>query len=208
MYDQAEALCRAEIEQRPGGGGIYALLADIEFLRGDIKGAQEALDTALALSPRDFTVLYKSFLHQARRGDFGAARESGVALAANLSEQAMDTAVLGYVYDRLGDHERAVALYRAKRRSEGLLLQRGTEDWYTYREMARLEILDGDRAEALRLLEGAYDHGMRDLILIRLDPVLALMEGEPEYDRLIARIESDVARMRDRVRAAERKPQS
>jgi hypothetical protein len=117
----------------------------------------------------------------------------------------MPAAILGYVYERLGDRQRANALYANKRRSDGLRLQRGTDDWWTYLEMARLEILADDRAEALRLLKGAYDHGMRDLIQIRLDPVLALMEGDPEYDRLIARIEADVARMRERVRAAERR---
>jgi adenylate cyclase len=208
MYDEAEALCRVEIEQRPGGGAIYAFLADVEFFRGDMEGAQQALDTALALSPRDGTVLYTRFVQQARRGDFEAARGSGEQLAANSSEQSMTAATLGYVYERLGDHQRATALYRAKRRSDGLLLQRGTDDWFTYVEMARLEILDGNRAEALRLLEGAYDRGMRDLVQLRLDPVLALIESDPAYTRLIDRIEADVARMRERVRAAERKTQN
>ncbi|MGH7565470.1 MAG: hypothetical protein ACREK2_01440 [Gemmatimonadota bacterium] len=205
MYDEAEAWCRAELSQRPEGGAIYAYLADIEFLRGDMKRAQEALDTAMVLSPTDVTVLSTRFVHEARKGNFAAARKSGEMLAANSSEQSLAASILGYVHERLGDRQRATSLYRAKRKSDGLLLQAGTEDWYTYVEMARLEVLDGNRAEALGLLEGAYDLGMRDLVQLRLDPVLALIEDDPEYVRLISRIEADVARMRERVRAAERK---
>ncbi len=204
MYEEAEAWCRAGITQWPDRGLGYAALADIQFMRGDTKRAGQALDKALALSPTDIGVLYTNFLHKARSGDYAAARHSGEQLEPNWSEESMESAVLGYVYERLGNHARANALFSKKRRSDGLRLQTGTDDWYTYLEMARLEILADNKAEALRLLDGAYDHGMRDLYRIRIDPILALMEGDPEYARFVHRIEADVARMRERVRAAER----
>jgi adenylate cyclase len=206
MYDEAEAWCRAEIAQRPRGATIYAFLADMEFMRGDMESAEEALDTAVALSPRNGDVIYTRFMHQARLGDFVQARDSGERLAEGAPEMAAGGVILGYVHERLGDRQRAAVIYREKRRDDEQLLEAGTDDWWPYWEMAQLKILDGDRGEAIRLLNAAYDLGMRDLIIIRLDPVLALMEGEPEYDRLIDRIEADVARMRERVRAAQRKP--
>jgi tetratricopeptide (TPR) repeat protein len=207
MYDEAEAWCRAELAQRPEGGTIYAVLAEVEFARGDMEGAEQALDTALAVSPGDYVVILTRFLYQARRGDFVHARESGERLAENAPEMAVGGVILGYVYESLGDSQHATAIYREKRRINRLLLEGGSDDWWPRMEMAQLEILNGDRVEAIRLLNEAYDRGMGSLSIVRLDPVLALMEGDPGYARWVARIEADVARMRERVRAAERRAQ-
>jgi hypothetical protein len=40
---------------------------------------------------------------------------------------------------------------------------------------------------------------------VRMDPILAKLAGDPEYARFVARMEVDVARMRERVRATERR---
>jgi Flp pilus assembly protein TadD len=150
-------------------------------------------------------VIRTIFLQGARRGDFEAARDAGELLRANLSKDFMDTVLLGYVYDRLGDRERARSLYAEGRRNADLLIERGTTKRSPYLELARLAILDSDRDKALHMLDGAYERGMVGLYLVREDPILAKLKGDPGYARFVARMEVDIARMRERVRATEKR---
>jgi hypothetical protein len=97
-------------------------------------------------------------------------------------------------------------LYAEGKRNAELSIERGTRNIFIYLELARLAILDSDRDKALHMLEGAYERGMGVIVnSVRMDPILAKLEGDPEYARFVARIEADVARMRERVRAAEKR---
>jgi TolB-like protein/Flp pilus assembly protein TadD len=206
MYDEAEAWSRNAIALSPEDGASHAMLSSSKFLRGDLEGAKRELDTAQALSPTDVRVLKNLSYQGVRRGDFEAARDAGELLRANLSKDLMDTALLGYVYDCLGDRARARSLYAEGKRNAELSIERGTRILFPYVELARLAILDSDRDKALHMLEGAYERGMGFILnSVRMDPILAKLEGDPEYARFVARIEADVARMRKRVRAAESK---
>jgi Flp pilus assembly protein TadD len=204
MYDEAEAWSRSAIMLAPKDGGIHALISTIQFLRGDLEGAKQELDAAQALSPTHGVVLRTIHYHGARQGDFETARDAGELLRANLSKDFLDTVLQGYVYDRLGDHKRARSLYAEGRRNADLLIERGTTNPFPYLELARLAILDSDRDKALHMLDGAYERGM-GLYSVRMDPILAKLEGDPAYARFVARMEVDVARMRERVRATEKR---
>jgi tetratricopeptide (TPR) repeat protein len=203
MYEEAEVECRNVIELLPAFS--RTCLADIEFLRGNLEEAERELETAKSLSPMSPAVLGTSLYHEARRGNYEAAIEAGEKYRAGRAKEDMtDVSLLVYLYRSVGDVERARALYGEEKRLEQFPSE-ADEEWWRYLEMARLAILDSDHEEALELLDGAYDRGFRDLVRLRLDPILAIMGGEPEYDRWVSRIESDVARMRERVQAAERR---
>jgi TolB-like protein/Tfp pilus assembly protein PilF len=206
MYEEAEIECRRVIELIPDNAFGRLCLADIEFLRGNLAAAEKELETAKMLSPMNHAVLGTSLYHEARRERFEAALKAGEQYRAGMAEGDMtDASLLVYLYQRLGELERANALYREEKRLEQFPSE-ADEEWWRYLEMARLATLDADHEEALRFLAGAYDRGFRDLLRLRLDPVLAMMEGDPGYARWVARIEADVARMRERVRADQREP--
>ncbi|MCC6284227.1 MAG: sulfotransferase [Phycisphaerales bacterium] len=55
---QAEALCRAEIAQRPGAAGAHALLAELAASRGDLAAAEKSMRDAASHAPRHAPFLF------------------------------------------------------------------------------------------------------------------------------------------------------
>lgn len=203
LYDEAEAWSRSAIALAPSDGVSHVQLSMSEFLRGDLEGAKRELDIARALNPTEVRVLHAVYFQGVYRGDLEAVRDAAELLRANVSKDFFQLVLLGYVYDRLGDSVRARALYQKGRRNSELLIQAGTTVLFPYLEQARLAVLESDREKALHMLVGAYDRGM-GLYFLRMDPVLTTLKDDPEYAKLVARIEADIARMRERVRAAEK----
>jgi len=62
-----------------------------------------------------------------------------------------------------------------------------------------LQLGEGDREEALRLLEVAVRRGWREYYFTLLDPILSSLRGDPRFDRLMAQVKADVDRQRARV---------
>ena len=201
LYEEAEQWARRMTALEPENGVGHIYLADLALMRGNGDGAAQELALARSLSPDDRTVLWKGFLHDARRGDFQAARRAGQLLAAGFAIEYRDDVLLGYCYERLGDRERAEALYKSKERSDRRLAQAKNDDPMTYIELARLATVRKNKEEAIEWLGVAYDRGFRQLVILRLDPILANLEGDPNYRALVRRIEDDLSRMRERVRS-------
>ncbi|HET6617428.1 MAG TPA: adenylate/guanylate cyclase domain-containing protein [Gemmatimonadota bacterium] len=199
LYEEAEQWARRMTALEPENGVGHIYLADLALMRGDADGVAQELALARSLSPDDRTVLWKGFLHDAGRGDFEAARHAGELLAAGFAIEYRDDVLLGYCYERLGDRERAETLYESKGRSDRRLAEVENDDPMTYIELARLATVRGDEKEAIEWLGIAYDRGFRQLVILRLDPILAHLGADSEYRALVKRIENDVARMRERV---------
>ena len=53
-------------------------------------------------------------------------------------------------------------------------------------------------------MEEAYDHGRRDVGFLRLDPPLENVRRDPRFQRLLQRMDADLARMGER--AAKERP--
>ena len=45
----------------------------------------------------------------------------------------------------------------------------------------------------------AYEHGDRSVAIKRIDPRLENLHGDPRFERLMERMEADIARMRERA---------
>ena len=77
---------------------------------------------------------------------------------------------------------------------------RGGADWlFPLIQNATIHAIRGDVPTALDWLERAYQAGWRDPRVTRLMPMWAPLRGDPRFDRLVARMESDVAAMRGRA---------
>ncbi|CAN5900116.1 hypothetical protein BH23GEM7_BH23GEM7_32790 [soil metagenome] len=66
-------------------------------------------------------------------------------------------------------------------------------------DLVRLRVLQGNREDALRVMETAVQKGWRFVYDWPYDPILNSLRGDPRYDRLMAEVEADIARMRARV---------
>ncbi len=106
---------------------------------------------------------------------------------------------LAWILQQSGEVERAQALvHRVTRAFEQFWggQPRRPEDFIN---LARIRLLRGDREDAIRQVETAVRQGWRVLHEEGNPPILDSLRGDPRYDRLIAEVEADIARMRARV---------
>ena len=70
--------------------------------------------------------------------------------------------------------------------------------------MAEAESVRGDRSAALRWMREAFESGGVILRLAELDPVLADLRGDPQYQKMAADHRTRLTEMRERVQSSER----
>ncbi len=83
-------------------------------------------------------------------------------------------------------------------------LSRGREGSSLYEHrpsivLARIHALHGEKDEALRWLKEAIARGVRNPLWLRRDPLLENLRDDPRFQQLLAELDAEVARMRERV---------
>lgn len=74
----------------------------------------------------------------------------------------------------------------------------GTPESYYFE--ASIHALWGNRQEALATLRKAIDLGWRRHWYAKLDPTLELLRDTPEFKEMMAEVEADIARQRERLK--------
>jgi TolB-like protein/Flp pilus assembly protein TadD len=84
---------------------------------------------------------------------------------------------------------------------EGFLqrIAEGHEGWGLHESLAAIAALRGETDRALAHLEAAVDRGLADAWHLRTAPALASLRSEPRFQRLVERLESRAAAMRQQV---------
>ncbi len=70
-------------------------------------------------------------------------------------------------------------------------------------EIAAISAVRGDLSNALEWLEHAYQRGFKDPRVLARDPFFDGIRAHPQFQRIAARMEEDVAAMRRRAVAAQ-----
>jgi TolB-like protein/Tfp pilus assembly protein PilF len=154
-----------------------AALGWVWYYAGDYERAVAQLDRTLELN-RDFELahLWRGLaLQELRR--FPEARQS-LERAVQLSGgSAISTALLAQMHARAGDVARARELLAS--------LEQAQNERYTPSfEMAKLNLALGNRGTALRWLERARNERSHSIAFLRVDPQLAELRGNPEFERM------------------------
>jgi TolB-like protein/Tfp pilus assembly protein PilF len=178
----------------------YALLSTL-VLQGRAGEVRAGIERMLAANGSSPSALFFAGLAAAQIGDLAAARrylEEGET-GRWIFWDAQGALTLAWILQRSGEEERARALIRRAaeefdRWSGGR--PRRPED---YVNLARVRVLQGERAEAVRQMELAVSHGWRLLHDQPGDPILGSLRGDPGYDRLVSRVSDEVERQRARV---------
>jgi tetratricopeptide (TPR) repeat protein len=104
---------------------------------------------------------------------------------------------LAWAYLRTGAQDKAQRLLAAlARRCE----ERRTRDSAWLHRCAQTELLRGNHARALELLEQAVEAGWRGYYVRQKDPFWAELADHPRYRALMATVKADIDRMRLKIR--------
>lgn len=211
-YDTAATWAARSAGDRSGTSGFDFLPAISAFLAGQFDEAfgtlRDVLDEKkMDLAKSDPSVAQAFGLMQAMTGQCdGAARTLGIVFGEapdrpQMSDMECDThQAVAWCLKSQGIESEAHALLSEVRRSLTQQQERtgflGSQD--TYR-LARNAVLVGDTELALRRLERAVDLGWRDYYINNRDPRWGLLQDDPGYQALMAKVKADVDRQRAEV---------
>jgi adenylate cyclase len=199
LWEQAEAWS-AEYERRnPDASRTHMLRYGLALARGDGARMETEVRKAEALAPGRSDVVQALIFSAVVDGRHDDARNY---FEAHNRERAFEYAMIilpGYVEWKAGNEVAADSLFReGERRSREMIDQAPAEN-ESYVDMARIASTRGQVDEAIEWMEEAYDHGRRDVGLLRIDPPLENVRRDPRFQRLLQRMDADLARMRERA---------
>ena len=169
---------------------------------------RDALDVARAavkLVPDDVYVLRMAGVTELVTGDHARARElleralpSLQGHRGRLIPEGVET-YLAWLDMKAGDGARAKQRLDAARTADRRQLDAGNEYWGVPFDLACVNAIEGNRDEALRWLDKAYDAGWRGWPQASWTPLLDSLRQDSRFQRLMRRIDEDVAAMRRRA---------
>src|SRR5271166_5806967 len=184
LYDEAVRMVKKAIERKRDCDGAYYLLCRALFAAGRYQEVVDVAETAIEASGEDYNVYVPivNALGAMNRGDaeLNMTQRRIAALENHLKqvpEDARARILLGANYAGLGreaDALRELNLAVTLRANEASIL---------YNAACVLCRLN-KKAEALEALRKAWEAGSKDAVWTRRDPDLALLRGDPEFERL------------------------
>jgi non-specific serine/threonine protein kinase len=184
LHDEAVRMVRKAIERKRDCEGAYYMLCRALFAAGRYQEVLDVAEAAIEASGEDYNV-YVPIMNSLGAMGKGEARRNMahrvvVALENHLKqvpEDARARVLLGANYadlERVDDAIRELNLAVTLRANEASILYNAA---CVYCGLKR-------KPEALDALSKAWEAGFRDAVWARRDPDLALLHGEPEFDRL------------------------
>jgi tetratricopeptide (TPR) repeat protein len=189
-----------EYERRTSDASVgHMLRYTLALARGDAARMQAEARKAEALAPGRNDVRLASILTAVIGGRFDEARRH---FEAHNRERSFEYAMIiipGFVEWETGNGAAADSLFReGERRSREMIDQAPAEN-ESYVDLARIASVRGEIDEAVAWMEEAYAHGRRDVGLLRVDPPLANVRRDHRFQRLLERMDADLAEMRERA---------
>jgi TolB-like protein/Flp pilus assembly protein TadD len=201
MTARARELLERSIAFEPEFGWAHYHLALVSLQEGKHEEARAQIRQMLAITREHPRSLALAGLAAMAMQDFHSARayfERGLSEAPSF-ERLHGSMGLVWILQQSGEVERAQVLVdRVAREFEQFWggQPRRPQDFVN---LARIRLLQGDREDAIRQMDTAVRQGWRVLHEEENPPILDSLRGDPRYDRLIAEVEADIARMRERV---------
>jgi non-specific serine/threonine protein kinase len=184
QYDEAVTEGRMAIAQKPDCEGAYYMMGRALFAAGRYQEILEIADEAVRVSGSDYNIYVPITNALKALGKSEAQRHMNVrrseALESHLREvpddarARMQLAITFASLDRADDAMREANLATVLRPNEPTVLYNAA---CTFCMLAR-------KTDALQALKKAWDAGFKDAVWARRDPDLAILHGEPEFERL------------------------
>jgi non-specific serine/threonine protein kinase len=184
LYDEAVRMVKKAIERKRDCDGAFYLLCRALFAAGRSQEVLDVSESAIEASGEDYNV-YVPILNALgalprEKAKISMTERFSVALENHLKhvpEDARARILLGANYGRLDREEDAL------RELDLAVTLRANEASILYNAACVYCVL-GKKAEALNALRKAWEAGSKDAVWTRRDPDLAMLHGDPEFDRL------------------------
>lgn len=203
-FDAAERWFSRSLEVQPNDPWAHTHLVYMDLDRGRFDSARTRANALLRTEPGQVTALFLAADAALWAGAWAEARDHYERLYA-LAPDARLAGVwfsartgLATALHRLGDRARAAPLLGRALADAHARLDRGEEFPAIYAEVAAIHAVRGDTQLALDWIERTYEAGWRFPFLETMAYFEAL-RGEPRFRRVMERIRTDVAVMRQRV---------
>jgi TolB-like protein/Flp pilus assembly protein TadD len=175
-WSEAIRLGKAGLATDPLNADLYGSLAENVYVRcGRFAEAESALRREIEISPHFTSTHYYLGLTLMLQGRLDEA------LAAMQQETVEDGQFEGsaLVYHAMGRKAESDAALR-------YAIEQNSEDWPS--GVARVYAFRGELDQAMRWLEHAYSVGDLDLFIIKNDPLLKKLEGDPRYKAFLRKM--------------------
>lgn len=209
---KAEREFRRALEMDPGDAAVHQWYGNHLTIAQRFPEADEAFRTALRLDPASPTRRAVQVWAQYHRGDLDEALrtyrritevDSTSALAfqwgalaleaAGQTEEAVRAARVGV---RLADDGtsflatlgHALAVHGERQEARAVLERLKRAPFVIAYDVAKLHLALGERDEALRWLERAYELRSHSMMFLRIDPQLRTLHGDPRFEALVRRV--------------------
>jgi serine/threonine protein kinase/tetratricopeptide (TPR) repeat protein len=111
---------------------------------------------------------------------------------------------LAYVLWQLGEIEAANVLLDEASNAIKRAIKDGDERGEQFNWLAQAECIRGNRSEALRWLQKAFDSGFIIIRMVEMDPLLTDLRDDPQFKETTADFKARIANMRERVEKDDR----
>ena len=190
-YDQAAQQALQALERKPGCDGAYNILGRAYFASGRLEEAAALLDRAIERNGDDYNTSIPYLMTLEKLGRVDEARRLRE-LRVRVLEQQLELVpedvrargLLANTHAGLGNKEEAV------RGLEATMALRPSDPHTVYNVACTYGLL-GMKHEALETLKQAFAAGYGELNWAARDPDLACVHDDPEFQRLVARSESN-----------------
>jgi adenylate cyclase len=190
----------AEFERRSSDDSYgHVLRYSLALMRGDAARMEAEVRKAAALAPGRNDVRQGQIFVAVNRGRHDEARRL---FEAHNRERAFEYQMIilpAFVEWQTGDRAAADSLFREGERRSREMIEQAPAENESYVDMARIASVRGEIDEAVSWMEEAYAHGRRDVGLLREDPPLENARRDPRFQRVLERMEADLAAMGERA---------
>ena len=177
----------------------HVLRYRMALARGDAAGMEAEVRKAAAIAPERNDVRMGKILAAVIGGRYDEARRL---FEAHNRERAFEYQMIiipAFVEWQTGNRAAADSLFREGERRSREVMARAPAENESYVDLARIASVRGEIDEAVAWMEEAYAHGRRESGLLRVDPPLANAARDPRFQRVLQRMDADLARMRERA---------
>ncbi|PYQ32180.1 MAG: protein kinase [Acidobacteria bacterium] len=181
---EAAAIVRKVVAAKPDCEGAYYLLGRALFSSGNYQELADIADTAVEAAGEDYSVfvpIANALLSLGKEEQLRNIRQRAIQTlekqVSKVPEDARARSLLASYYSQIGRAEDAV------REMQFAVTLRPNDPTLHYNCACTYSNL-GRKSEALDSLRKAWEFGYRDTVWVRRDADLALLHGDPEFERL------------------------
>ncbi len=190
----------------------YALvgLTEMNLAKGNNQAAVEHSQKALSLVPNDLAAFEAAGDAELFLGNYEQAKfyfEKALLNSAAGSREYRSrrpATCLGYIYWKSGQKEKAQTMFRQSLAVDQKELDQGSEFFAAPYDLAAINAIQGNKAEAYKWLQKTIDEGWLLYRIAERDPLLENLRSDDRFKQMMANVKSMVEEQRRRVEEMEK----